>query len=58
MLTGDVIPVLEDFTASTETDGDGYETCVGLHGFGTVNQNSTKFLDLARSLDDSIIRVP
>ena len=25
------------------------ETCVGQHGSGTVNQTSTKFLDLARS---------
>ena len=30
-------------------DRDGYETCVGPHGSGTVNQNSTKFLDFARS---------
>ena len=28
---------------------DGYETCVGAHGAGSVNQDSTKFLDLARS---------
>ena len=27
---------------------DGYETCVGPHGSGTVNQKSTKFLDFAR----------
>ena len=38
-----------DFIASTGTDRDGYETCVGPHGSGTVNQNSTKFLDFARS---------
>ena len=38
-----------DFNASTGTDRDGYETCVGPHGSGTVNQNSTKFLDFARS---------
>ena len=38
-----------DFNASTGTMRDGYETCVGLHGSGTVNQNSTKFLDFARS---------
>ena len=41
--------VLEDFNASTGTDRDGYEMCVGPHGSGTVNQNSTKFLDFARS---------
>jgi len=40
---------LEDFNATTATDTDGYETCVGPHGSGTVNQNSTKFLDFARS---------
>ena len=38
-----------DFNASTGTDRDGYETCVGPHGSGTMNQNSTKFLDFARS---------
>jgi len=40
---------LEDFNASTGTDRDGYEMCVGPHGSGTVNLNSTKFLDFARS---------
>ena len=38
-----------DFIASIGTDRDGYETCVGPHGSGTVNQNSTKFLDFSRS---------
>ena len=40
-----------DFNASTGTERDGYETCVcvGPHGSGTMNQNSTKFLDFARS---------
>ena len=38
-----------DFSASTGTDRDGYETCVGPHGSGTVNLNSTKFVDFARS---------
>jgi len=41
--------ILGDFIASNGTDGDGYETCVVLQGSGTVNQNSTKFLDFARS---------
>ena len=40
---------LGDFNASTGTESDGYETCVGPHWSGTVNQNSTKFLDSARS---------
>ena len=33
------LPVLGDFSASTGTDRDGYETCVGPHGSGTANQN-------------------
>ena len=41
--------VLTDFNASIGTDRDGYETCVGPHVSGTVNQNSTKFFDFARS---------
>ena len=41
--------VLGDFNASNGTDRDGYETCVGPHGSGTVDQKSTKFLDFARS---------
>ena len=38
-----------DFNASTGTESDGDETCVGSHGSGTVNQKSTKFLDFERS---------
>ena len=38
-----------DFNALTGPDRDGYVTCVGPHRSGTVNQNSTKFLDFARS---------
>ena len=38
-----------DFSASTGTDRDGYETCVVPHGSVTVNQNSVKFLHFARS---------
>ena len=45
----DTLLVLGDFNASTGTDRDGYETCVGPSGSGTVNQNSTKFLDFAGS---------
>jgi len=40
---------LGDFNASTGTDMDGYDTCVGPHGSGIVNQNSTTFPDFARS---------
>ena len=35
----DTLLVMGDFIASTGTDRDGYETCVGPHGSGTVNQN-------------------
>ena len=45
----DTLRLLEDFNASTGTERDGYETCFGPHGSGTVNQNITKFLDFARS---------
>ena len=44
---GETLLVLEDFNASNGTDRDGYETCVGPNGSGTVNQKSTKFLDFA-----------
>ena len=45
----DTLLVLGDFNASTGTDRDSDEKCVGPHGSGTVNQNRTKFLDFARS---------
>ena len=45
----DALPVLGNFNASAGTDMDGNETCVSPHGSGSVNQNSTKFLDFARS---------
>ena len=45
----DTLLVLEGFNAMAGTDSDGYETCVGPHGSVTVNPNSTKFLDFARS---------
>jgi len=37
------------FNDSTGTERFGYETCVGPHGSGTENKNSTRFLDFARS---------
>ena len=45
----DTLLVLGDFNASTGTDRDGFETCVGPNGSGTLNQNSTNFLDFVRS---------
>ena len=38
----DTLLDLGDFNALTGTDRDGYETCVGPHESGTVNQNRTK----------------
>ena len=38
----DTLLVLGNFIASIGTDRDGYETCVGPLGSGTVNQNRTK----------------
>ena len=46
----DTLIVLGDFDVSTGTDRDCYETWVGPLRSGNVNQNSTKFLDFARSL--------
>ena len=37
-LRQDTLLVLGDFNASTGTDSDDYETCVGPHVSGTVNQ--------------------
>ena len=45
----DTLLILGDFNASTGTDRDGYETRFGPRWSGNVNQNSTKFLDFARS---------
>ena len=47
--SGDTLMVLGDFNAVTGTLRDGYETCVGPHGSGTRNVNSSLFLDFARS---------
>ena len=45
----DVLVVLGDFNAVTGTDRAGYEVCVGPHGSGVRNSNSSFFLNLARS---------
>jgi len=45
----DTLLVLGDFKALTGIDRDGYETRVGPHRSGTVSQNSTNFLNSARS---------
>ena len=44
----DTLIVLGDFNASTGTERDGYELCVGPHGSGTRNTNSAVLLNLAR----------
>ena len=45
----DTLVVLGDFNAATGTDRDGYEICVGPHGSGTRNTNSSLLLNFARS---------
>ena len=45
----DTLLIFGEFNASTDTDREGYEMCVGPQGSGAVNQNSTKVLDFARS---------
>ena len=52
----DTILVSGDFNASTGTDRDGYETSIGPHGSGIVNQNITKFLDFARCRGQRVAR--
>ena len=45
----DTLIVLGDFNAVTGTERAGYELCVGPHGSGTRNTNSSLLLNLARS---------
>ena len=45
----DTILVMGDFNAVTGTDRAGYEMCVGPHGSGTRNINSSLLLNFARS---------
>ena len=45
----DTLIVLGDFNATTGTERVGYEICVGPHGSGTRNTNSSLLLNFARS---------
>ena len=45
----DVLIAQGDFNAVTGTERAGYEICVGPHGSGTRNDNSSFFLNFARS---------
>ena len=45
----DTLVVLGDFNAVTGTERAGYELCVGPHGSGTRNANSSLLLDFAKS---------
>ena len=45
----DTLIVLGDFNAVTGSERDGYEICVGPHGSGTRNTNSSLLLNFARS---------
>ena len=38
--------LLGDFKATTSTDMDDYETCVGLHGSGSRNESALMLLDV------------
>ena len=46
---GNTFIVLGDFNATTGTDRDGYESCVGPHGSGSRNESSSMLLDFAKS---------
>ena len=51
--------ILGDFNASTGTERDGDETCVGPCGSRTVNQNSTKCMTLQEVMDFGwLVHVP
>ena len=45
----DTLIVLRNFNAVTDTERSGYELCVGPHGSGTKNTNSSLFLNSAKS---------
>ena len=45
----DTLIVLGDFNAVTGTERDGYELCVGPHGSGNTNINSSLLLNFAKS---------
>ena len=47
----DTLLILRDFIASTGTDRDGYETCVGPQGSGTVNLIALSSLTLQEVMD-------
>lgn len=44
----DFLIILSDFSATTGTERTGYELCMGPHGSGTINTNSSFRLDFAR----------
>ena len=46
---GDTLIVLGDFNATTGTDRDGYQSCVGPHGSGSRDESSSMLLDFAKS---------
>ena len=45
----DALIILGDFNAVTGTERARYEICVGPHGSGTKNDNSSFLINLARS---------
>ena len=44
----DSLIVLGDFNATTGTDRDDYQSCVGPHGFGSKDESSSMLLDFQR----------
>ena len=45
---GNILTVLGDFNATTGTDSDGYESCVGPHGSGSRDESSPMLLDFGK----------
>ena len=45
---GDTLIVLGDFNATTGTDRDGYESCVGPHGSGSRHESSSMLIDFTK----------
>ena len=46
---GDTLVVLGDFNATSSTDRDGHQPCVGPHGSGSRDESSSMLLDFAES---------
>ena len=47
-MNGDTLMVLGDFNATTGTNRDGYQSCVGPHGSGSIDESSSMLLHFAK----------